>query len=145
FEHTRDRRTAIAVWAAMFSGGAVLGPVLGGYLLEHFWWGSVFLINVPLIAVFVPAALATVPESRDPRPGPFDPVSVVLSLLAMAPTVFAVKHGATVGLDDLTIAALASGLTAGWLFVRRQRRSAAPMIDLTLFADPVFSGALTAN
>ncbi|WP_313405887.1 MFS transporter [Aeromicrobium sp.] len=145
FEDARDRRTAIAAWAAMFSGGAVLGPVMGGYLLEHFWWGSVFLINVPIIVVFVPAALAVVPESRDPQPGPFDPVSIVLSLLAMVPLVFAIKHGATSGLDETTLAALGLGVGAGWLFIRRQQRSASPMLDLTLFRNPVFSGALVAN
>lgn len=145
FEDARDRRTAIAAWAAMFSGGAVLGPVMGGYLLEHFWWGSVFLINVPLILLFVPSALAVIPESRDPEPGPFDPVSIVLSLAAMVPLVFAIKHGASAGLDDTTLAALALGLGSGWLFIRRQQRSVSPMLDLTLFRNPVFSGALVAN
>jgi len=145
FEDARDRRTAIAAWASMFSGGAVLGPVVGGYLLEHFWWGSVFLLNVPMIIVFVPLALATIPESRDPQPGPFDPISVGLSLVAMVPLVFAIKHGAGHGLDDTTLASLALGLVAGWLFVRRQQRSASPMLDLTLFRNPVFSGALAAN
>ncbi len=145
FIDARDRRTAIAAWAAMFSGGAVLGPVMGGYLLEHFWWGSVFLINVPIIVLFVPSALATLPESRDPEPGPFDPLSIVLSLAAMVPLVFAIKHGASAGLDDTTLAALALGIGAGWLFLRRQHRSASPMLDLTLFRNPVFSGALAAN
>lgn len=145
FDNARDRRTAIAAWAAMFSGGAVLGPVMGGYLLEHFWWGSVFLINVPIIVVFVPLALVLVPESRDPRPGPFDPVSILLSLVAMVPLVFAIKHGASAGLDDATLTALGLGVGAGWLFVRRQQRSASPLLDLTLFRNPVFSGALVAN
>ncbi|GAA3537979.1 MFS transporter [Aeromicrobium flavum] len=145
FEDARDRRTAIAAWASMFSGGAVLGPVVGGYLLEHFWWGSVFLLNVPMIIVFVPAALAVIPESRDPNPGRFDPISVALSLLAMVPLVYAIKHGASAGLDDTTLAALAVGGIAGWLFVRRQQRSASPMLDLALFRNPVFSGALAAN
>lgn len=145
FNHDRDRRIAIATWAAMFSGGAALGPIVGGYLLEHFWWGSVFLINVPLILLFVPAALLLVPESRDPHPGPFDPVSIVLSLAAMVPLVYAIKHGASAGLDQATVAALVVGLGAGWLFVRRQRRLESPMLDVSLFANPVFSGALVAN
>jgi len=100
---------------------------------------------VPLIVLFVPAALALIPESRDPHPGPFDPASVALSLVAMVPLVFAVKHGASAGLDDTTLAALALGLSAGWWFIRRQQRSATPMLDLTLFRNPVFSGALAAN
>src|SRR5690606_21238411 len=102
FHDARDRRVAIATWAAMFSGGAALGPIVGGWLLEHFWWGSVFLINVPLIVLFVPLAMLLLPESRDPLPGPLDLASAVLSMLAMAPMVFAIKHGAKEGVDDLT-------------------------------------------
>ena len=145
FEHGHDRRIAIATWAAMFSGGAALGPVLGGWLLEHFWWGSVFLINVPLIAVLVPLALWLVPESRDPNPGPVDLPSIALSMLAMLPTVYGIKHLAKSGVDDVTVAAFLLGIGAGWLFLRRQRRSAHPLLDLTLFRNPVFSGAIVAN
>ncbi len=145
FINDHDRRLAIATWAAMFSGGAVLGPVIGGYLLEHFWWGSVFLINVPVILVFIPAALWALPESRDPNPGRFDPLSIVLSLTAMVPMVFAIKHIASHGLDDLAWACLALGIGSGWVFVRRQRTSVSPMLDLSLFKNPVFSGALIAN
>lgn len=145
FLHQHDRRLAIATWAAMFSGGAALGPVLGGWLLEHFWWGSVFLINVPLIAVLVPLALLLVPESRDPSPGRIDPASIALSMLAMFPAVYAVKHVAKGGLDDVAVAAAALAIGSGWLFVRRQQRSASPMLDLALFRNRVFSGAIVAN
>ncbi|WP_375001354.1 MFS transporter [Aeromicrobium sp. CTD01-1L150] len=150
FAHAHDRRIAIAAWAAMFSGGAALGPILGGWLLEHFWWGSVFLINVPIVIVLIPLALALVPESRDPAPGPVDPTSIALSMLAMFPVVYAIKHGSKAGLDDLTLASVALGVGAGWLFVRRQQRSArtpgaSPMLDVSLFRNPVFSGAIVAN
>ncbi|MGJ9413889.1 MFS transporter [Aeromicrobium sp. CF4.19] len=145
FVHSHDRRIAIATWAAAFSGGAALGPVLGGWLLEHFWWGSVFLINVPLIAVLIPLALLLVPESRDPRPGPIDPMSIALSMLTMFPIVYAIKHGAKAGLDDVTVAALALGVGSAWMFVRRQQRSDSPMLDIALFRNPVFSGAIVAN
>ncbi|WP_083516516.1 MFS transporter [Aeromicrobium erythreum] len=145
FHHAHDRRLAIAAWAAMFSGGAALGPVLGGYLLEHFWWGSVFLINVPLIVLLVPLALWLVPESKDPNPGPLDPTSIMLAVVAMLPVVYGIKHLAKAGLDDVTLASFGLGVAAGVLFVRRQRRSASPMLDLTLFRNPVFSGALAAN
>jgi DHA2 family multidrug resistance protein-like MFS transporter len=74
FDHDKDRRIAIATWAAMFSGGAALGPILGGFLLEHFHWSSVFFINLPLIALFIPAAALLLPESRDPNPGSLRPV-----------------------------------------------------------------------
>ncbi len=145
FHHAHDRRLAIAAWAAMFSGGAALGPVLGGYLLEHFWWGSVFLINVPLIVLLVPLALWLVPESKDPNPGPLDPTSILLAVVAMLPVVYGIKHLAKAGLDDVTLASFGLGVAAGVLFVRRQRRSVSPMLDLTLFRNPVFSGALAAN
>src|SRR5699024_3524654 len=85
FSHERDRRLAIATWAAMFGGGAALGPVVGGWLLEHFAWGSIFLINVPLIVVFLPLALLLLSESKDPNPGPVDPSSIVLSMGVLAP------------------------------------------------------------
>ncbi|WP_456695143.1 MFS transporter [Aeromicrobium sp. P5_D10] len=145
FPDVRDRRIAIATWAAMFSGGAALGPVLGGWLLGHFWWGSVFFINAPIILALIPLALILLPESRDPEPGPLDPVAIVLSLSAMLPTVFAIKNVAEHGLNDLTLTAFAIGAISGWAFIRRLRRSAAPMIDLTLFSNRVFTGAIIAN
>lgn len=145
FHDVRDRRIAIATWAAMFSGGAALGPVLGGWLLGHFWWGSVFFINAPIIMAFIPLALLLLPESRDPEPGPLDFTAIVLSLLAMLPTVFAIKNLAEDGFSDLTLAAFAVGAISGWAFVRRLRTSASPMIDLTLFRNRVFTGAIIAN
>ncbi|EFQ84608.1 transporter, major facilitator family protein [Aeromicrobium marinum DSM 15272] len=145
FLHPHDRRLAIATWAAMFSGGAALGPILGGVLLEHFWWGSVFLINAPVVLVFVPLAVVLLPESRDPRPGPVDLPSIVLSLLAMLPVVYGIKHLAKAGVDDVTLLSFGVGLGCAVLFVRRQQRLASPMVDVTLFTDPVFSGAIVAN
>jgi DHA2 family multidrug resistance protein-like MFS transporter len=108
FHDARDRRVAIATWAAMFSGGAALGPVLGGWLLAHFWWGSVYFINVPIIIAFVPLALFLLPESRDPQPGPLDLPSIGLSLASMLPLVFAIKNVAEHGLTDLTLSAFAA-------------------------------------
>ncbi|MGA9714887.1 MAG: MFS transporter [Aeromicrobium sp.] len=145
FTHSGDRRLAIATWAAMFSGGAALGPVVGGWLLEHFWWGSVFLINVPLIVVLVPVALALLPESRDPAPGPFDLAAIVLSLTAMLPFVYGIKTVAHDGFDTATSMAFLIAVGSGWMLVRRLRASAHPMIDLTLFSNRVFNGAIMAN
>jgi DHA2 family multidrug resistance protein-like MFS transporter len=145
FHDPRDRRLAIATWAAMFSGGAALGPVLGGWLLGHFWWGSVFLINVPIIVVLVPLALAMLPESRDPSPGPLDLPAIVLSLTAMLPLVFGIKNVAEHGFDGRTVLAFAIGIGAAWAFVHRLRTSEHPMIDLTLFRNRVFNGAIIAN
>ncbi len=145
FTDARDRRIAIATWAAMFSGGAALGPILGGWLLQHYWWGSVFLINAPVVAILVPLALWLVPESKDPRPGPVDPISIGLSLLAMLPAVYAIKHAAHAGVDDTTVACLALAIASGIAFVRRQRRSVSPMLDVDLFRNRVFAGSVVAN
>lgn len=145
FHDARDRRIAIATWAALFGGGAALGPVVGGVLLEHFHWSSIFFINLPLIALFIPAALLLLPESRDPNPGRIDPLSIVLSMLTLTPLVFAIKHGMSEGLDWLLLAAVVVALTAGFLFVRRQLASENPMLDVRLFANAVFTSAVTAN
>lgn len=145
FTHAGDRRLAIASWAAAFSGGAALGPVLGGWLLGHFWWGSVFLINVPLIVVLVPAALLLLPESRDPSPGPLDLPAIGLSLTAMLPFVYGIKHVAQEGLDGVTAVSFGVAVVAGTTLIRRLRRSAHPMIDLSLFGNRIFSGAIVAN
>ncbi|WP_282944562.1 MFS transporter [Cellulomonas endometrii] len=140
-----QRRLAIAIWASAFAGGAALGPVVGGALLTHFWWGSVFLLNVPVLLVLLPLALLLVPESKDPAPGPLDPWSIVLSLATMLPLVHAVIAVGEHGVTGSTVAGVLVGLAAGWAFVRRQRRLASPMLDVTLFARPTFSGAVAAN
>ena len=79
FTDERERQTAIAIWAAAFAFGSALGPIVGGFLLEHYWWGSVFLVGVPITVTLLLVAPRLVPESRDPRPGPFDLTSAALS------------------------------------------------------------------
>jgi DHA2 family multidrug resistance protein-like MFS transporter len=145
FAHERDRRVAIATWAAMFSGGAALGPILGGILIEHFHWGSIFFINIPLIAVFIPAALLLLPESRDPNPGRIDPASILLSMLALAPLVFALKHAMTAGADILFWLTLSVAIVAGASFALRQLALPTPMLDVRLFANSVFTSAVASN
>lgn len=140
-----QRRLAIAIWASGFAGGAALGPVVGGALLTHFWWGSVFLLNVPVLLVLLPLAAALVPESKDPAPGPLDPWSSVLALATMLPLVYAIIATGEHGLTATTVGSALVGLVAGWAFVRRQRRLPVPMLDVRLFANPVFSGAVSAN
>src|SRR5699024_6167899 len=144
FTNEGDRRLAIATWAALFAGGAALGPVVGGWLLEHYAWGAVFLINVPLIIVFVPLALL-LRESRDPDPGPLDLLSIVLSLGVMAPAVFAIKRGATAGVDRITIATAVLAVVCALAFTRRQQVREQPMLDLSLLRNPMFTGAIGAN
>lgn len=145
FPEPRRRATAVAVWSAAFSGGAAAGPVVGGFLLEHFWWGSVFLINVPVILLLLVLGPRVLPESRDPHPGPFDLPSAALSLAAMFPLVAAVKTLATDGATVGAGVAAAVGLAAGVVFVRRQRRLEHPLIDLELFARRPFSVSVVTN
>jgi MFS transporter, DHA2 family, multidrug resistance protein len=144
FLDQQQRRLAIAVWAAGFAGGAALGPVLGGALLEHFWWGSVFLINVPVLAVLLLAA-RLLPESKDPSPGPLDLLSVLLSLTTMLPLVYAIKAFAGGHAGTVAAAAAALGLASGVTFVRRQLGRPNPLLDLALFRSRVVSAAIGAN
>jgi len=145
FQNRDQRRMAIAVWASAFSAGSALGPIVGGFLLEHFAWGSVFLIAVPVLIPLLIAAPLLVPESRDPAPGRIDPISIVLSMAAMIPFVYAIKSFAV---DGPTIAGSAwalLGVVMGALFVRRQLRASNPMLDMALFRRGSFSGAILVN
>ncbi|MGQ4269215.1 MFS transporter [Nocardiopsis changdeensis] len=145
FLDARQRLLAIALWASGFSGGAALGPILGGWLLEHFFWGSVFLINLPVMALILVLVPLLVRESSNPDAGRLDPVSVALSLAAMLPAVYGVKKLATEGLSVVPVASLAIGLTLGYAFVRRQKKLDDPLIDVDLFRNHVFSVAVVTN
>ena len=145
FVDRRQRRLAIAVWASGFSAGSAVGPLVGGVLLEHFWWGSVFLIAVPLLLPLLVLAPILVRESKDPTPGPFDPLSIVLSMLTLAPAVYAVKEFATAGLGPVPVVLLAVSVVSGVLFVRRLLGRENPMLDMRLFRVPSFSGAVVVN
>lgn len=145
FEDPTERRTAIAVWAAGFSGGAALGPIVGGFLLEHFWWGSVFLLAVPVLVPLLALGFWLIPESRDPHPGPIDPVSILLVMATMTPFVWAIKDASQNGVGAAPLGALAVTAVCGTLFVRRQLARAKPMLDVRLFTVPAFSGAIIAN
>jgi len=145
FVDRQQRRLAIAVWAAGFSGGAALGPIVGGFLLEHYWWGSAFLMAVPVLVLLLLLAPIFVPESRDPNPGAIDVISIALSLLTMAPLVYAIKSIAHDGLSALPIGLVALALLAGSAFVRRQLTRPNPMLDVLLFRRSAFTGAVLAN
>lgn len=144
FTDSLERTRAIAVWSAAATAGAAAGPLVGGILLENFWWGSVFLINVPVVLLVVVAGFFLLPESKDPNPGRFDLTSAVLSLAAIVPVVYAVKHTVQSGIDVLGVACVVGGLLLGWLFVRRQRRLPTPLIDVELFRNMAFTGAVLA-
>lgn len=145
FLNDDERRLAIAVWASAFAGGAALGPIVGGWLLEHFWWGSIFLVSVPAVLILLAAAPFLLPESSNPNAGRLDPVGVILSILAMLPLVFGIKHFAAQGLDALAVAALGFGAAIGVAFVHRQLHRPDPLLDLRLFARPVFAASIVAN
>lgn len=139
------RRLAIGIWTAGFSVGAALGPIMGGWLLEHFWWGSVFLVNLPVMALLLLLGRRLLPESRHPSPGRFDLASSALSLAAILPFIYAVKQLAVDGpaLDLAGLAAL--GVAMGVVFLRRQRRLTEPMVDVSLFRHRTFSVAIGSN
>jgi len=145
FTDREQRRFAIAVWAAMFSAGAALGPIVGGILLEHFAWGAVFLMAVPVLLPLLVFAPLLVPESRDPHPGRIDPISIALSMLTMVPIVFAIKEVAVHGFGVSVPVLVVVGATFGALFVRRQLRLETPMLDMRLFSRGTFTGALLVN
>ncbi|MDD7963066.1 MFS transporter [Microbacterium thalli] len=139
------RTRAIAVWAAGATAGAAVGPIVGGALLEHFHWGSVFLINVPIMVLVLIGGLILLPESKDPNGARIDLLSALLSFIAIVSIVYAIKHVFAKGLDWTVPVAVVLGLLAGWLFLRRQRRLTRPLIDISLFRSPAFSGAVMAN
>jgi MFS transporter, DHA2 family, multidrug resistance protein len=145
FPDAVERRRAIALWAATSSAGAALGPLVGGVLLEHGSWGLVFLINIPLMALLVVAGSILLPESRNPHGHPIDLASAGLSMAAIVPITFAIKHTMGEGIDRIGIAALAFGVAAALLFVRRQKVLEIPMIDVALFRKPAFTGAVLAD
>lgn len=145
FLDRQQRRLAIAVWAAGFSGGAALGPILGGWLLEHYWWGSVFLVNVPVLAALLVVGPLLLPESRDPSPGRLDLVSVGLSLTTMLPVVYAIKTLATGEVSVTSVGAAVLGVASGITFVRRQLTGRDPLMDLRLFRSRVVTAAISAN
>ena len=145
FRDDRQRSLAIAIWTAGFSAGAGLGPIAGGFLLNHFWWGSVFLLAVPALVAFLIAAPLLLPESRDPNPGPVDPASIVLAVATMAPVVYGIKSLAIGGSPLHGVLFIAVGALCGLLFARRQVVKNYPMLDLRFFRSARFSGGLSVN
>ncbi|YCK42357.1 MFS transporter [Actinomadura sp. ATCC 39365] len=147
FRDARQRGTAIAAWATCQFAGAALGPVVGGLLLEHFWWGSVFLLAVPVIAVLLVGGVLLLPEFRDPDGGRMDLASVALSMLAILPVVWGVKElaasSASAG-PGAPLAAIAVGVAFGAAFVRRQLTLDVPLLNLRLFTQRPLTLILTA-
>jgi MFS transporter, DHA2 family, multidrug resistance protein len=145
FLDPRQRTIAIGVWIAGFSAGGAVGPVLGGVLLENFWWGSVFLMAVPVMALLLALGPRLLPEFRDPNAGRLDLTSAGLSLVAILAVIFGLKQIAQDGIGWGPVGAMLAGLAIGVVFAQRQRRLADPMIDLALFRHRSFNAALATN
>jgi MFS transporter, DHA2 family, multidrug resistance protein len=145
FSDPHERSVAIGVWIAGFSAGGAVGPVLGGVLLERFWWGSVFLLAVPVMALLLVLGPRLLPEFHDPNADRLDLVSAALSLVAMLAVIFGLKEIAQDGVGWLAVSAMVAGVALGIVFARRQRSLSDPMIDLRLFRIRAFNASLVTN
>jgi DHA2 family multidrug resistance protein-like MFS transporter len=143
FHDEKQRRTAIAIWTAATMSGIALGPVISGVLLNHFWWGSVFLINVPFMVLLLALGPVLVPEFRAPQAGRFDLTSSLLSLAAVLPAIYGIKEIAANGIDAPRVLWIVAGVAAAAAFVARQARAAASMIDLKMFRSRGFTASVS--
>ena len=137
-----QRTVAIGIWVTSYSVGAAIGPLLGGIVLQYFWWGSVFLIGVPVMLLLLVLGPMLLPEFRDPDAGRLDLLSAALSLVAVLSVIYGLKRIAEDGLEWLPVLSMVVGVAVGITFVRRQLALADPLIDLRLFRSPDFSGSL---
>ncbi len=142
FHDPQERTRAISIWIISFSIGGAIGPVVGGAILEYFWWGAVFLISVPIMILLLVVGPFLLPEYRDPKAGKLDLRSAVLSLAAVLLIIYGLKLIAQDGVSPSAIASILSGAAIGVVFVRRQQRLPDPLIDLRLFGIPTFRASL---
>jgi EmrB/QacA subfamily drug resistance transporter len=142
FTDVRERAAAIGIWSGVTGLAVAAGPVTGGLLLEHFWWGSIFLVNVPVAALALVAGWALVPDSRDPEPGRLDRVGLATSVVAVGLAIWAIIEGGHRGWTspEILLAGAASVALLAW-FVRYEARLAHPLLDVRLFGNPRFSAA----
>ena len=140
-----QRTTAIGIWISSFSVGAAIGPLVGGLLLEYFWWGSVFLLAVPVMALLLAVGPVLLPEYRDPNAGRLDLLSAGLSLSSVLLVIFGVKRIAEYGPGAMPALSIVAGLATGAVFLARQRTLSDPFIDVSLFANRAFSASLAIN
>ncbi|WNI31746.1 MFS transporter [Streptomyces sp. ITFR-6] len=145
FRDETQRSRAVGIWSGAMAGGIALGSVLSGVMLEHFWWGSVFLINVPAMVLLLVLVPVLVPEFKDPNPGRFDFLSVPLSMGSVLPVVYGVKETAAHGMDTRNALVIVAGLVVGWFFVRRQQSRDDAMISRELFRGRGFAAGIGLN
>jgi DHA2 family multidrug resistance protein-like MFS transporter len=145
FRDERQRTLAIAVWSTSLPLGGAVGPLIGGAMLQVFWWGAVFLLAVPVMVILLATAPALLPEYRNTAAERLDFLSVGLSLAAILPVVYGLTEIAEGGVRVVPVASGVAGLLVGWGFVRRQRSLADPLIDPRLFREPGFRSALVIN
>ena len=142
FADPRERALGFGIWATMFALGMAMGPVVGGALLEQFWWGAAFQLAVPIVVLLLILAPILLPEYRAPNAGRIDLVSVALSLAAMLPVIYGIKQIAKYGFAPAAITAILVGIGVAVLFVRRQKKLSDPLLDMSLFGNRAFSVAL---
>src|SRR5882762_4469330 len=143
FQNPKEMGKAMGIWFSCFLGGQAIGPLVGGLLLDRFWWGSVFLMGVPvmvLVLVFSPIFL---PEAKHQMGGKLDLASVALSLLAILPIIYGLKEAANTGWSVAAVVTIVVGVVFAALFLRRQRRLETPLLDLSLFKNSTFSASLS--
>ncbi|MEJ7628968.1 MAG: MFS transporter [Nocardioidaceae bacterium] len=145
FRDPHQRSVAIGVWIGAFSAGSAVGPLLGGLMLEFFWWGSVFLLALPVMAALLVLGPRVLPEYRDPDAGRLDLVSAAMSVAAVLTCIYGLKEIAQAGVSATPVTAIVTGFVVALLWVRRQQRLDDPMIDVRLFRIRAFNTALAVN
>jgi len=143
FLDAEERTFAIGIWITSYSIGGAIGPLLGGFLLQHFWWGSVFLLSVPVMAVLLILGPILLPEYRDPGTTLPDITSALLSLASVLAVIYGIKRLAEYGFAGWPFFVIALGLLMGWIFIHRQKKLKDPLIHLHLFNSSTFSVSLT--
>ncbi len=145
FHDPGQRTKAIGLWSGVMAGGIALGSVMSGLLVEYFWWGSVFLVNLPAMALLLVLGPVLLPESKNPNPGRFDLLSVPLSMAAVLPVIYGLKEIPSEGWHTKYVLCVTVGLFFAYLFVQRQRTTASPLISPTLFRARGFGPAVSLN